>query len=191
MREQVQIHRPLVSATAPITVLLTAFFACSVHAAQPPFECPEELPHPEETLSEVPAGFNVMTNEPHPVLQLSGFYVNVGHPDVQAPVKPSRNSTKRDSKGVKTELLTWNVAGLRDAYSVCTYHRTTQTLIRSLAGYQQCTQVSSVFGDGMLNLKGASCKGTIEPRQWAAAARAKHPGGKDMLQRTVKMATHR
>ncbi len=143
---------------APMAVLLTAFCACSAQAAQPPFACPEELPHPEETLSEVPAGFSAMTMEPHPVLQLSGFYVNVGHPQVQARVKPTQNSTKRDNKDVKTELLTWNVAGLRDAYAVCVYRATTQTLIRSLSGYQQCTQVSSVRGDGMLNMRGASCK---------------------------------
>lgn len=143
---------------APITALLTTFCACSVEAAQPPFACPEELPHPEETLSEVPSGFNAMTMEPHPVLQLSGFYVNVGHPQVQARVNPTQTSTKRDSKDIKTELLTWNVAGLRDAYAVCVYRATTQTLIRSLAGYQQCTQVSSARVDGMLMMKGASCK---------------------------------
>ncbi len=99
-----------------------------------------------------------MTMVPPPKLRLSGFYVNVGHPDVQARVKPTQNSTKRDSKDVKTELLTWNVAGLRDACAVCQYHSTTQTLVRSLAGYQQCTQVSSAFGDGMSRMEGASCK---------------------------------
>ncbi len=99
-----------------------------------------------------------MTMVPHPVLQLDGFRINVGHPDRLAQVTDYKRAVKRDAKGVTTETLSWNVSRLRDAYAVCVYRSTTQTLIRSLAGYQECKQVSSTFGDGMLQLDSASCK---------------------------------
>ncbi|WP_431288284.1 STY0301 family protein [Roseateles chitinivorans] len=142
-----------------VAVLLALSLVTSPLLAAPtPFECPVELPKTEQKLDQVPEGFTVTTSTPYPRHELTGFRVNLGPVDVSDATINDKASNKRDARGGRTETLTWNVAQYEDAYAICLYRATTQALVRPLAGYRECTVISTAAPSGLLKMQSASCR---------------------------------
>ncbi len=127
-------------------------------AAPVPFDCPASLPAMTQTLTQVPADFEVAVDRPYHKHTLEGFRVQMGPLETADATRYDQHTNRRDSRGGQVETLTWKLAAYETPYAVCAYRATTLVLVRPLSGYSECQVVSKAAPSGLLRIESASCR---------------------------------